>query len=60
MLEGTVSTPVKKKAVMFVKLTVNYYALREEVAYLCSCCPFPVAKRLALLASKVVRSVLTR
>lgn len=33
MFEGTASTPVKK-AVMFVKRTVDYYALREEVAYL--------------------------
>lgn len=32
-LEGKVSMPVKK-AVMFVKRTVDYDALREEVAYL--------------------------
>lgn len=29
MLEGTASTPVKK-AVMFVKRTVDYYALRKK------------------------------
>lgn len=32
--KGTVSTPVKKKAVMFVKCAVDYYTLRGEVAYL--------------------------
>lgn len=61
MLEGTVCTPVKKqKTVMFVKCTVDYYALREEVANLRSCCSFCITQQLVLLATKDVRSVLTR
>lgn len=46
-----------KKAVTFVKGSVDYYALKEEMAYLWSCCPFSVSQRLALLVSKFVKGV---